>query len=58
MRLEIIQAIVVCAAYALRGQNCELDSDIATVLQRCGSDALGLQVEALRTLVSSDRSDV
>lgn len=42
--------MVVVAAAALREQNCELDEDIACVLQRMVASGLGEQIERLRRL--------
>ncbi|HEV2272399.1 MAG TPA: hypothetical protein VGR92_23335 [Steroidobacteraceae bacterium] len=46
-RLRHIQSAAIVAAAALRRQNCELDEDIARLLQRCVCDALHEQVEKL-----------
>ena len=47
LRLRHIHSAVVVAVAALRGQNCELDEDIARLLQRCVCDALADQLERL-----------
>lgn len=48
--LRQIQSAVVVAVAALRQQNCELDEDIATVLQRSVADRLHEQVERLEAI--------
>lgn len=48
LHLGHIRAAVLVAAAALRRQNCELDEDIAVVLQRCVSDPLAKQLEKLQ----------
>lgn len=49
-QLRQVQSAVVVAVAALRQQNCELDEDIATVLQRSVADRLHEQVERLEAL--------
>ena len=51
--LRHVQSAVVVAVAALKQQNCELDGDIATVLQRSVSDRLQDQIERLETLMRS-----
>ncbi len=41
---QIHSAVVVCVA-ALRRQNCELDDDVANVLQRSVADRIQTQIE-------------
>jgi hypothetical protein len=48
--LQQIQSAVVVAVAALRHQNCELDTDISTVLQRCVADRIQDQIERLEAL--------
>jgi DNA anti-recombination protein RmuC len=48
--LRQVQSAVVVAVAALRQQNCELDEDIATVLQRSVADRIQDQIERLETL--------
>ena len=48
--LRQVQSAVVVAVAALRQQNCELDEDIATVLQRSVADRLHEQVERLEAI--------
>ena len=54
LHLHQIQSAVVVSAAALRRQNCELDDDIANVLQRSVADRIQDQIEraegALRSL--------
>jgi hypothetical protein len=53
-QLRQVQSAVVVAIAALRQQNCELDEDIATVLQRSVSDRLHEQIERLEQLARAD----
>ena len=48
--LRQVQSAVAVAVAALRQQNCELDEDIATVLQRSVADRLHEQIERLEAL--------
>ncbi len=50
LRLGEIRALVVVAAAALRQQNCELDADIACLLQRTVASAIADQIERLSRL--------
>lgn len=52
LQLRQVQSAVVVAVAALRQQNCELDADIATVLQRSVADRLHDQIERLEELAS------
>ncbi len=45
--LDEIRSMVVMAAAALRQQNCELDADIARVLQRSVAGRIADQIERL-----------
>ena len=54
-QLRNIQSAVVVSVAALRQQNCELDADIATVLQRSVVDRIHDQVERLETLMREVR---
>jgi hypothetical protein len=45
--LRHIRSVVIVAIAALRWQNCELDEDIARLLQRCVCDSLGDQLDKL-----------
>jgi hypothetical protein len=47
LHLQQIQSAVVVSAAALRRQNCELDDDIANVLQRSVADKIQDQIERL-----------
>jgi hypothetical protein len=51
LQLRQVQSAVVVAVAALRQQNCELDEDIATVLQRSVVDRMHDQIERLETLM-------
>jgi hypothetical protein len=51
LHLRQIQSAVVVAVAALRQQNCELDEDIATVLQRSVTDRIHDQIERLEALM-------
>ena len=53
--LHQIQSAVVVAVAALRHQNCELDTDIANVLQRCVADRIQDQIERLEALTEPRR---
>jgi DNA anti-recombination protein RmuC len=48
--LRQVQSAVVVAVAALRQQNCELDEDIARVLQRSVADRLHEQIERLEAM--------
>jgi hypothetical protein len=48
--LRQVQSAVVVAVAALRQQNCELDEDIARVLQRSVADRLHEQIERLEAV--------
>lgn len=50
MHLHQIQSAVVVAVAALRKQNCELDADISSVLQRSVADRIQDQIERLEAL--------
>jgi hypothetical protein len=49
--LRQVQSAVVVAVAALRQQNCELDEDVAKVLQRSVADRIQDQIERLETLM-------
>lgn len=49
-QLRQVQSAVVVAVAALKQQNCELDEDIATVLQRSVADRLHEQIERLEAI--------
>jgi hypothetical protein len=47
LHLRHVQSAVIVAVAALRRQNCELDEDIARLLQRCVCDSLEDQLRKL-----------
>ena len=47
LHLRHIRSAVIVAIAALRRQNCELDEDIARLLQRCVCDRIDDQIEKL-----------
>jgi hypothetical protein len=49
--LRQVQSAVVVAVAALKQQNCELDADIATVLQRSVADRIQDQIEQVESLI-------
>lgn len=49
-QLHQIQSAVVVSVAALRQQNCELDADISSVLQRSVADRIQDQIERLERL--------
>jgi hypothetical protein len=51
LQLRQVQSAVVVAVAALKRQNCELDEDIATVLQRSVADRIHEQIERLEALM-------
>jgi hypothetical protein len=51
LHLRQVQSAVVVAVAALKQQNCELDGDIATVLQRSVADRIHDQIERLEQLM-------
>jgi hypothetical protein len=53
LHLRQIQSAVVVAVAALKQQNCELDADIATVLQRSVADRIQDQIERVEALMRS-----
>jgi hypothetical protein len=50
-RLEVVHAVVICAAHALRHQNTEIDGEVADALRHCASDVLDAQIERLTAIV-------
>jgi hypothetical protein len=54
-QLQNVQSAAVVAVAALKQQNCELDADIATVLQRSVVDRIHDQVERLESLMREVR---
>ena len=55
LHLRQVRSAVVVAVAALKQQNCELDEDIATVLQRSVADRIQDQIERLEALMRSAR---
>ena len=53
LHLRQVQSAVVVAVAALKQQNCELDEDIATVLQRSVADRIQDQIERIEALMRS-----
>ena len=49
--LRQVQSAVVVAVAALKQQNCELDADIATVLQRSVADRIQDEIERVESLI-------
>lgn len=49
-RLRHVKSAVIVAIAALRRQNCELDEDIASLLQHCVCDSLEEQLERLEAV--------
>ena len=47
LHLRHVRSAVIVAIAALRRQNCELDEDIARLLQRCVCDRIDDQIEKL-----------
>ena len=52
LHLRHIRSAVIVAIAALRRQNCELDEDIARLLQRCVCDRIDDQIEKLERAAS------
>jgi hypothetical protein len=52
LHLRHVRSAAVVAVAALRRQNCELDADIAVLLQRCVCDPLDDQLEKLEAVRS------
>ncbi len=49
---EAMSAVIVSVA-ALRRQNCDIDEDIARVLERSAADRLDIEIEKLQTFVGT-----
>jgi hypothetical protein len=56
VHLRHVHSAVLVAVAALRRQNCELDADIASLLQRCVCDRLDDQLEKLEAARPSRRA--
>jgi hypothetical protein len=48
--LNIVQAAVICAAETIANQGSDCNPEVALLLQRCASDRLHVQIEALAKL--------
>lgn len=53
IRLEMVRAAVVVSVAALREQNCDIDEDVAIVLQRQVGDPLGEEIEKTTQFLAS-----
>lgn len=53
LRLEVVRSASTICATALRHQNCEIDEDVANVLQRNVGDKVGEEIERLNHIVST-----
>jgi hypothetical protein len=53
VRLRLAQSAVATCVAALRQQNCELDEDVARLLQRCAADVLGEQIEETEEMLGA-----
>jgi hypothetical protein len=56
MRLKIVYAVIICAANALRHQDCEVDVEVASMLRHCASDPLNELTEKLAAIAGQVRS--
>lgn len=56
LQLNIVQAAIVCAGEVIRHQACGYDPEAALLLQRCASDPLHIQIEALTTLLDDHQN--
>ena len=52
-RLQLAQSAVAASVATLRQQNCELDIDVARLLQRCVADVLGAQMDETEALLGT-----
>jgi hypothetical protein len=50
LQLNIVQAAVICAAETIANQTSDCNPEAALLLQRCASDRLHVQIEALAKL--------
>lgn len=48
--LELAMSAVIVSVCALRRQNCDIDEDIARVLERSAADRLDIEIERLQAL--------
>ncbi len=52
--LEVAMSAVIVSVSALRRQNCEIDEDIARVLERSAADRLDIEIERLQTFIDKE----
>jgi hypothetical protein len=52
--LEVAMSAVIVSVSALRRQNCEIDEDIARVLERSAADRLDVEIEKLQSLINQE----
>lgn len=52
-RLQLARSAVAASVVTLRQQNCELDQDVARLLQRCAADVLGEQIEETEEMLEA-----
>jgi len=52
LRLEVVRSASIICISALRHQNCEIDEDVASVLQRNVGDKVGEEIERLNRLLN------
>ena len=53
--LEVAMSAVIVSISALRRQNCDIDADIARVLERSAADRLDVEIERLQSLINKER---
>ncbi len=53
--LELAMSAVIVSVCALRRQNCDIDEDIARVLERSAADRLDIEIEKLQSLIREAR---
>ena len=49
--LELAMSAVIVSVSALRRQNCDIDEDIARVLERSAADRLDVEIERVQSLI-------
>jgi len=52
LRLEVVRSASIICTSALRHQNCDIDEDVASVLQRNVGDKVGEEIERLNRLLT------
>jgi len=52
--LEVAMSAVIVSVSALRRQNCDIDEDIARVLERSAADRLDIEIERLQAFVTKE----